>query len=92
MSGIFIDTLVSASGVYLQNYYDNYSYMGSTHFPSSGYNPGGAAAYSKGQLTGTVMSVFGSNEKIATMYQYDNRGRLTKTIENNLMKRILTQR
>ena len=76
---------VSASGVYLQNYYDNYSYVGSTHFPSSGYNPEGAASYSKGQLTGTVMSVFGSNEKIATMYHYDIRGRLTKTIENNLM-------
>ena len=46
---------VSASGVYLQNYYDNYSYMDSTHFPSSGYNSEGAAAYSKGQLTGKVI-------------------------------------
>jgi hypothetical protein len=55
LSGIFIDTLVSAGGVYLQNYYDNYSYMGSTHFPSSGYNPEGAVAYSKGMLTGKVI-------------------------------------
>ena len=76
---------VSTSGVYLQNYYDNYSYVGSTHFPSAGYNPEGAAAYSKGKLTGTVVSVFGSSEKIATMYHYDIRGRLTKTTENNLM-------
>ena len=76
---------VSASGVYLQNYYDNYSYMGSTHFPSSGYNPEGAFAYSKGMLTGKVVSVFGSTEKIATMYHYDIKGRLTKTTENNLM-------
>ena len=76
---------VSTSGVYLQNYYDNYSYMGSTNFPSSGYNPEGAAAYSKGMLTGKVVSVFGSTEKIATMYHYDIKGRLTKTTENNLM-------
>ena len=76
---------VSSTGVYLQNYYDDYSYMGTTHFPSSGYNPEGAAAYSKGQLTGTLVSVFGSNQKIATMYHYDIRGRLTKTTENNLM-------
>ena len=76
---------VSTSGVYLQNYYDNYSYVGSTHFPSAGYNPEGAAAYSKGMLTGTVVSVFGSSEKIATMYHYDNLGRVAKTIENNLM-------
>ena len=76
---------VSSTGVYLQNYYDNYSYMGTTHFPSSGYNPEGAAAYSKGMLTGKVVSVFGSDKKIATMYHYDIRGRLTKTTENNLM-------
>ena len=76
---------VSTSGVYIQNYYDNYSYMGSTHFPSSGYNPEGAAAYSKGQLTGTVVSVFGSSAKIYTVYYYDIKGRVIKTIENNLM-------
>lgn len=46
---------VSTSGVYLQNYYGNYSYTGSTHFPSSGYNPEGAADYSKGMLTGKVI-------------------------------------
>ena len=71
--------------MYLQNYYDDYTYMGTAHFPSSGYNPEGAAAYSKGMLTGTVVSVFGSDKKIATMYHYDIRGRLTKTTENNLM-------
>ena len=59
--------------------------MGSTNFPSSGYNPEGAAAYSKGMLTGKVVSVFGSDKKIATMYHYDIKGRLTKTTENNLM-------
>ena len=53
--GVNTSKAVSASGVYLQNYYDNYSYMGSTHFPSSGYNPEGAAAYSKGMLTGKVI-------------------------------------
>ena len=39
----------------------------------------------KGSLTGTIMNVFGSSEKIYTVYYYDIKGRVIKTIENNLM-------
>ena len=52
---------VSASGVYLQNYYDDYSFVGTTGFTV--YYPAGDN-YGKGNLTGSVITVFGNNIKI----------------------------
>ena len=39
---------VSTSGVYLQNYYDNYSYVGSTHFPARATIPKGQPPTARG--------------------------------------------
>ena len=77
---------VSAPGVYLQNYYDSYENFRAAlpndvreqYFDDTSDN-------AKGSLTGTIMNVFGSSEKIYTVYYYDIKGRVIKTIENNLM-------
>ena len=77
---------VSASGVYLQNYYDNYtSFREALPVSERSQYPDDTSGYSKGSLTGTVMNVFGSGEKIYTAYYYDAKGRVRKTIENNLL-------
>ena len=75
---------VSASSVYLQNYYDNYDFVGDVGFTDNRFVDD-TSGYAKGSLTGTVMNVFGSGEKIYTAYYYDAKGRVIKTIENNLM-------
>ena len=77
---------VSSSGVYLQNYYDDYTAF-RTALPSDelGQYPDDTSINAKGSLTGTIMNVFGSSEKIYTVYYYDIKGRVIKTIENNLM-------
>ena len=77
---------VSTSGVYLQNYYDNYtSFREALPVSECSQYPDDTSGYSKGSLTGTVMNVFGSGEKIYTAYYYDAKGRVRKTIENNLL-------
>ena len=77
---------VSASSVYLQNYYDNYtSFREALPVSEHSQYPDDTSGYSKGSLTGTVMNVFGSGEKIYTAYYYDAKGRVRKTIENNLL-------
>ena len=75
---------VSASGVYLQNYYDNYDFVGDVGFTDNRFVDD-TSGYAKGSLTGTVMNVFGSGENIYTAYYYDAKGRVIKTIESNLM-------
>ena len=75
---------VSASGVYLQNYYDNYDFTGDVGFTDDRFVDDDSG-HAKGSLTGTVMNVFGSSEKIYTAYYYDEKGRVVKTIESNLM-------
>ena len=75
---------VSASGVYLQNYYDNYDFVGDVGFTDNRFVDD-TSGYAKGSLTGTVMNIFGSGEKIYTAYYYDAKGRVIKTIESNLM-------
>jgi len=77
---------VSTSDVYLQNYYDNYtSFREALPVSERSQYPDDTSGYSKGSLTGTVMNVFGSGEKIYTAYYYDAKGRVRKTIENNLL-------
>jgi hypothetical protein len=82
--GVHTSKAVSASGVYLQNYYDNYDFVGDVGFTDNRFVDD-TSGYAKGSITGTVMNVFGSGEKIYTAYYYDAKGRVIKTIENNLM-------
>ena len=69
--------------VHIRNHYDNYSFVGSGSF-ASGYAAGNTT-YSKGFLTGTEVTVLGTSNKICTVYHYDGKGRVIKSISNNLM-------
>ena len=75
---------VVASGVYMQKYYDDYDFVGTTGFTDERFTDD-TSGYSNGSLTGTVMTVLGSSEKIYTAYYYDIRGRVTKKVQNNLL-------
>ena len=72
--------------VYLQNYYDSYKNFRAA-LPNDVREQylDDTSDNAKGSLTGTIMNVFGSSEKIYTVYYYDIKGRVIKTIENNLM-------
>ena len=69
--------------VHIRNYYDNYSFVGSGSF-ASGYTSGNAT-YAKGFLTGKEVSVLGTSSKICTVYHYDGKGRVIKSLGNNLL-------
>ena len=75
---------VTSSGVYIQNYYDKYTFVGSTGFTDCRFT-NDTSGYSTGSLTGTVMSVLGSNTKIYTAYYYDVKGRVIKGVRSNLL-------
>ena len=73
----------SSGTVHIRNHYDGYSFVGSGNF-SSGYAAGNET-YSKGFLTGTEVTVLGSSNKICTVHHYDGKGRVIKSISNNLL-------
>lgn len=75
---------VVASGVYLQNYYTNYDFVGTPGF-TDGRFVDDTTGYSTGSLTGTVMNVLGGDAKIYTAYYYDFKGRVTKKVQSNLL-------
>ena len=72
--------------VYLQNFYDDHiAFRAALPNDIRDQYPNDTSDNAKGSLTGTIMNVFGSSEKIYTVYYYDIKGRVIKTIENNLM-------
>ena len=73
----------SSGTVHIRNHYDGYSFVGSGNF-SSGYAAGNET-YSKGFLTGTEVTVLGSSNKVCTVHHYDGKGRVIKSISNNLL-------
>ena len=75
---------VSASGVHIQNYYDKYEFVGNTGFTDDLFQ-NDTSGYSTGYLTGTVVNVLGSTDKIYTAYYYDVKGRVIKSVSNNLL-------
>ena len=78
------DTLtLSDKMVYIRNHYDDYSFVGSGNF-ASGYTSGNAT-YGKGFLTGKEVTVLGSSDKLCTVYHYDEKGRVIKSMSGNLL-------
>jgi len=73
----------SSGTVHIRNHYDGYSFVGSGSF-ASGYTAGNTT-YSKGFLTGTEVTVLGSSDKVCTVHHYDGKGRVIKSISNNLL-------
>ena len=77
---------VSSTGVYLQNFYDDYvTFRAALPNDVREQYLDDTSDNAKGSLTGTIMNVFGSSEKIYIVYYYDIKGRVIKTIENNLV-------
>lgn len=74
----------SGTVVHVQYYYDNYSFVGGTGFPSGQFTQD-ASGYGRGSLTGSAITVLGSSDKIYTAYYYDIRGREIKRVRNNLL-------
>ena len=75
---------VSSSGVYLQNYYDNYTSLRSAVSDYGNY-PDDTLGYSHGFLTGTMTKVLGSDNRLYTAYYYDIEGHVTKKVQQNLL-------
>ena len=75
---------VSSSGVYLQNYYDNYTSLRSAVSGNGNY-PDDTSGYSRGFLTGTMTKVLGSDTRLYTAYYYDIEGHVTKKVQQNLL-------
>ena len=68
----------------LSDAYDDYDFTGDVGFTDDRF-VNDTSGHAKGSLTGTVMNVYGSSEKIYMAYYYDAKGRVKKTVENNLM-------
>lgn len=77
---------VAASGVYLQNYYDNYVSLRSALGSSNNSNyPNDTSDNSRGFLTGTMTKVLGTDTKLYTAFYYDIEGKVTKKVQQNLL-------
>ena len=74
----------SASMVYIQNYYDDYSFAGGSGFPTASFTKD-TSGHGKGFLTGSSITVFGTDMKIYVAHYYDIKGRETKTVQSNLL-------
>ncbi len=70
--------------VHVQNYYDDYSFVGSTGFPAGSFVLD-TSGYGKGFLTGSVITVLDSGTKLYAAYYYDIKGRVVKTVQSNLL-------
>ena len=69
--------------VYVQNFYDNYTFRSQSGFNNSNFPDGGANG--KGVITGSVITVLDSNIKIYSANYYDMKGRVVKTVQSNLL-------
>lgn len=74
----------SGTTVHIRNYYDNYSFVGGTGFPTSQFT-NDVSGKGKGALTGSVITAFGSSTKIYVAHYYDIKGRVVKTVQSNLL-------
>lgn len=77
-------TTSGSTTVHIKNYYDDYSFRGITGFTDSLFADG-TDGYGKGFLTGSEIAVLGSSAKLYTANYYDIRGRVVKTVQNNLL-------
>ena len=66
------------------NYFDDYSFVGGTGFPTSQFTKD-TSGYSKGSLTGSAVTVFGSSTKIYKAFYYDVKSRMIRSVQNNFL-------
>ncbi len=82
-SGYSSDFALTAPVVYLVNYYDNYDFRTLPGFNNSFFSAETVSA--KGYLSGSVITVLGSETKLYSANYYDKKGRVTKTVSSNLL-------
>ena len=73
----------SNATIHIQNFYDDYDFRTRSGFNNSNFPDGGTNG--KGAMTGSVITVFGSNAKIYSANYYDIKGRVVKTVRSNLL-------
>lgn len=74
----------SGTTVHIKNYYDNYSFVGTSGFPASNFT-NDTSGYSRGLLTGQMVAGTGTSGPVWKAYYYDIRGREVKRVESNAM-------
>ena len=74
----------SSPTVLVQSYYDGYGFVGGTGLPTGQFTKN-TSGYGRGSLTGSAVTVFGSSTKIYKAFYYDIKGRMTKSVQNNLL-------
>ena len=70
--------------VHVRDFYDKYVDFRTAIGNNSNY-PDDTSGYSKGYLTGSIITVLGGSTPIWRAYYYDIKSRVTKTVENNLL-------
>ena len=73
----------SSKTVRMKNYYDNYDFRSQPGFNNSNFPAGTVSA--KGYLTGSEVTVPGTTAQLYTAYYYDIQGRVTRTVQSNLL-------
>lgn len=74
----------SGTTVHIRNYYDNYSFIGTSGFPASNFT-NDTSGYSRGLLTGQMVAGTGTSGPVWKAYYYDIRGREVKRVESNAL-------
>lgn len=80
-------TVNSSSPVHVVNYYDSYPFIDKTGFTDSRYDlTAEQKGYGKGYHTGSIITVLdgGTSRKIYVLNQYNIKGQVIKTVQNNL--------
>lgn len=70
--------------IYVRNYYDDYSFVGGSDFPAFSFIKD-TEGHGKGLLTGSCITILGTDMKIYVAHYYDIKGRETKTVQSNLL-------
>ena len=70
--------------VHRVNYYDDYAFRSLTGFDNADFPA--ATIDAKGYVTGSVITVLGSSTKLYSANYYDFEGRITKTVQGNLLE------
>ena len=83
-SGYTSSFALVSSEVHRVNYYDDYAFRSLTGFDNAGFPA--ATIDAKGYVTGSVITVLGSSTKLYSANYYDFEGRITKTVQGNLLE------
>lgn len=74
----------SGTVAHIRHYYDDYGFVGGAGFPIGQFTKD-TSGRGKGFLTGSVITVLGSNDKIYVAYYYDIKGREIQRVQSNLL-------